>query len=425
MKVLQLYNQYRSLHGGEETVVLMTDELIKKYGGQAKLLMRSSRGLDESFWGKAKAFAGAFYNKSAYREVKAELAADRPDVVHVHNLYPLFSPSVLVACKEAGVPVVMSNHNYVLTCPTTHHLRRGTVCEKCFGGKEYHCVLTNCRGNVAESVAYAARSAYARRKGFFRGGVSQYIVLTEFAKRQLLRDGYHEEQIHVLPNMVELDHQSVDASQGDYVAFSGRMSPEKGVETLLAAARMLPEVPFRLAGHGPLLEDLKTNAPENCEFLGQLTAEEMKSFYRGARMVVIPSHWYEGCPLVVSETMSHGVPLVVSQIGGLPDLIGEGTEEPCGKTFPVRDAAQLADQVSSLWESPELCGELGSAGRRRALREYSEETYYQRLMSVYEAAMGRTAGERKLPTKETAKTESTREEVSEPKELVGSAPRTD
>lgn len=425
MKILQLYNQYRSLHGGEETVVLMTDALIKKYGGQAKLLMRSSRGLDDSLWGKAKAFAGAFYNKSAYREVAAELAADRPDVVHVHNLYPLFSPSVLVACKEADVPVVMSNHNYVLTCPTTHHLRRGSVCEKCFGGKEHHCVLTNCRGNVAESVAYAARSAYARRKGFFRGGVSQYIVLTEFAKRQLLRDGYREKEIHVLPNMVELDHDSVDASQGKYVAFSGRMSPEKGVETLLAAARMLPEVPFKLAGHGPLLADLREKAPENCEFLGQLNADQMKRFYRGARMVVIPSHWYEGCPLVVSETMSHGVPLVVSQIGGLPDLIGAGTDEPCGRAFPTRDSAQLADQVSSLWESPETCGELGAAGRRRALREYSEETYYGRLMSVYAAALGRPVeGILPQPKNET-NTAGTAEPLAAAPQLVGSADTSD
>ncbi|QDS98999.1 glycosyltransferase family 4 protein [Adhaeretor mobilis] len=397
MKVLQLYNQYRSLHGGEETVVLMTDALLKRRGHETQLLMRSSRGLDASLLGKMKAFKSAFYNRDAYAEVAASLQADRPDVVHVHNLYPLFSPSVLDACTHAGVPVVMTNHNYLLTCPTTHHLRNGKVCEKCIGGKEIHCALNNCRGSWAESVAYAARSAYARRKRSFSKNVSQFIVLTDFAKRQLLRGDYdphdiNEQNVHVLPNMVELDDTAVDPSQNNYFAYSGRMSYEKGVDVLLEAMRSLPDVTLKLAGQGPLLDELRESASENCEFLGQLNSEEMREHYRGARGVIIPSRNFEGCPLVVSEAMNHGIPLVVSEIGGLPDLVGSKLPEgqQCGRSFPTDDSAKLAAELRDLWDHPEKSRQLGESGRKRALCHFSEGAYYQGLMKVYAAATGRS-----------------------------------
>jgi glycosyltransferase involved in cell wall biosynthesis len=394
MKVLQLYNQYRSLHGGEETVVLMTDDLIRKRGGEARMLIRSSRGLDRSLAGKMQAFTNAFYSRSAFRDVEVAVCEDRPDVVHVHNLYPLFSPSVLVACRKLGLPVVMSNHNYVLTCPTSHHLRNGAVCEKCSGGHEYWCALTNCRGSWPESVAYAARSAFARRLGLFQKNVTAYIVLTDFAKRKLVSEGTDPGRIFVLPNMVPLDHEPSDASRGRYVAFSGRLSREKGVDTLLAAARQLPAVPFKIAGHGPLIDSLRANAPANCEFLGLLTPTQMTAFYREARMVVMASRWFEGCPLVVSEAMSHGLPLVVPAIGGLPDLV---PDEKLGRVFPVGDADALANRIGQLWNDPDECLRLGRAGRQHAENEYSEEVYYQRLMRVYQFAMESNAAQSKVP----------------------------
>lgn len=381
MKLLQLYNQYRSLHGGEENVVWMTDGLMKSRGHDSRVLLRSSRGLDRSLWGKFKACAAAYYNRSAYREVARELAANRPDVMHVHNLYPMFSPAVLAAARRAEVPVVMTNHNYVLTCPMTHHLRHSQVCEKCLGGREYHCVLNNCRSNLAESFAYASRSWFARRRRYFLDCVDAYVVLTDFARRQLVRGGFDPEKISVIPNPVDLSHEPGDAGSGGYVAFSGRMDHEKGVDTLLAAIRELPAIPVRLAGDGPLFEKLRTQAPSNCKFLGRLDAAQMNDFYHRARMVVIPSRWYEGCPLVVSEAMSHAVPLVVSRMGGLPDLVGDGE---CGLVFTPNNVQELRDRIESLWHDRARCRKLGAAGRAKAAAHYSEEVYYQQLMVIYE-----------------------------------------
>ena len=384
VKLLQVYNDYRSAMGGEAGVVQMIATIVEKRGGQARLMTRSSKGLDRTLAGRIRGFFSGIYDRSAYREMERMLAEDRPDVVHVHNLYPLISPSVLVACRRAGVPVVMTNHNYVLTCPIVNHLHQGRVCEKCLGGREYWCVLQNCRGSRAESLAYAVRSATARKLGFFRRDVTIQIVLSEFAKLRLLKEGFDEERIVVLPNMVELGPESAAQAPGKYAAFSGRMMPEKGVDVLLAAAARLPDVSVRLAGDGPSLEKLSSGAPANSLFVNRLGAEQMAAFYRGARFLVVPSKWFEGCPLVVSEAMSHGLPVIASRIGGLPEFVEEGVT---GLLFEPGNVAELADKIRLLWGNPDLCRRMGAAGRQKASREYNEEVYYQRLMSVYDKAI--------------------------------------
>ena len=383
MKLLQIYNQYRSMHGGEETVVNMTENLVKKNGGEASLLMRSSREIGSSVIAKAQAFASGIYSRSGYREVMDAINREKPDVVHAHNVYPLYSPSVFQACHKAKTPIVYSHHNYMITCPAWHHLRDGSVCEKCTGGKEYFCAVHNCRGSMFESVGYAVRSTVARTLGFFKKYVNVHIVLSEFAKERLIRMGIEAKQIAVLPNMVALDHEPIDASHGKYIAFSGRMSREKGIDTLLDAIRDLPNVEVRLAGDGPELEALKATAPPNAKFLGRLDAAGVFDFYRQAKFLAIPSKWFEGCPLVVSEAMSHGLPVVSSRIGGLPEFVDEGET---GYLFETGNVQQLRSIIEKLWASPDSCRQLGTAGRLKAEREYSEETYFNRLLEAYKTA---------------------------------------
>lgn len=386
MKVLQVYNDYRTFCGGESAVVEMIAATVRKHGGDARLLTRSSKGVD-SLWSKFRAFASSIYSRSAYREMTELLRADRPDVVHAHNLYPWFSPSVLVACRREGVPVVMTNHNYRLTCPIVNHLYKGRVCEKCLGGREHWCVLRNCRENRLESLAYYLRSVVARKLRLFHDNVTIQIVLNEFAKQRLAKAGFDEHRIAVLPNMVPLASGGHARTEGDYVAYSGRMMPEKGVEMLLAAAARLPDVPFRLAGDGPLLTELMFKAPPNATFVNRLDAKAMAAFYRNARLLAVPSVWFEGCPLVVSEAMSHGLPVVASRIGGLPELVDDNVT---GLLFSPGNVDELTSQLRRLWESPVLCRQMGTAGRKKAGLEYGEEIYYQRLMAIYRKAIALT-----------------------------------
>ncbi len=387
MKLLQIYNQYRSQFNGEESVVEATAELIERHGGSARLMTRSSRDIGSSVVARTRAFFSGIYSREAYHSMEQLLAEDRPDIVHAHNLYPLFSPSVLVACKRAGVPVVMSVHNQQLTCPRADHLYQGSICEKCVGGGEVNCVLRNCRQNIFESVAYAARSAFARKMRLFHDNVTLLLALSEFAKSRLIAAGFDEDRIVVLKNMVAETPGPSDASQGTYAAFAGRLSQEKGLHTLTKAAEGFDDCPIQLAGNGPLLEELERTGPANMELKGRLNGGQMQQFYRGARFVVVPSITYEMCPLVILEAHSHGIPVIASRLGAQRELVQHGVN---GLLFEPGNADDLRRRMKQLWEDPDLCRRLGQNGFERVVSEHSEASYYERLMGVYNRAIEMT-----------------------------------
>jgi len=387
VKVYQVYNEYRSGFGGEAAVVEATLRALAENGHTARLITKSSKDLEHSIVKRACAFFGGIYNVSAYREMRRLLATDRPDVAHIHGVYPMFSPSVLVACRRAGVPVVMTVHNNNFTCPTWYHLYKGRICEDCVGGREYRCALKNCRDNVAESVAYALRSAAARRFRLFHDNVDTLIALTPFSKARLIQAGFREDRIAVVPNPTPMADMAAGPGGGEYVGFAGRISAEKGADTLLAAAAGMPDIPFRIAGDGPALAELRARATPNVEFTGRLGLDSLVEFYRKARAVVAPSRSYETFALVAVEAMAAGAPVIAARIGGLPYTVEHGVT---GLLFEPGDAGDLAAQVRRLWEDPALCRRMGKAGREKVLRENTSLAYYESLMTVYESAIERS-----------------------------------
>jgi glycosyltransferase involved in cell wall biosynthesis len=380
MVVLQVYNQQRSLFGGESSVISTTMKLLQKHGHASTLYMKSSRGVDRSLTKRIKAFFGGVYSVTAYKEMLELLKKELPDLVHVHSVYPMFSPSVLVACRRAGVPVVMTVHSQILTCPNWYHLYRGTVCEECVGGHEYRCALKNCRQNYLESLAYALRSGFARTFKLFQDNVTVFIALTNFSKKKLINAGFREEQIAVVPNAASLPDVNPRPSEGKYAAYAGRLSPEKGLGILMAAAYRCPEIPVRVAGGGTMLPIDAPGLPKNVQFVGRLDHSELAAFYQKARFLVVPSVCYEQQPLVAIEAMLCALPVIASRIGGLPEVVEDGVS---GLLFQPGNAEDLAYKMKALWASPTLCKEFGQAGRRKATLSYSEDTYYTRLMSVY------------------------------------------
>jgi glycosyltransferase involved in cell wall biosynthesis len=383
VRVLTLCNNYRSRCNGELRVVAATHDLLAAAGVDSRLLVRSSRDVETGFAAKLRASFAAPYSRRAYREVRDVLGAARFDVVHAHNVYPLLSPSVLRAARDASVPVVLTAHNFGLTCPTWHHFRAGAVCERCLGGREHRCILHNCRGDLAESTAYAVRAAVARRFRLFTENVTLLVALTRFAAERFVAAGFAPERVAVLPNMAPEVKAQADAGAGGYVAFAGRMTAEKGLDTVLAAAALVPEVPFRLAGDGPMLPGLVARAPANARFVGFLDGDELHAFYRGARLLVLPSLWYEGCPMVLLEAMAHGVPAVASRIGGLPELVEDGVT---GALCEPADAAALARVVAALWREPERCRRMGAAARRRAIEAHGSAAFRDALLGLYRRA---------------------------------------
>jgi len=382
MNVVQIVNYHR-YGGGLDNHVNILINLLRKRGINVSVVARDSRLLGKGLKSKVHAFLSGIYSFSAMKEITHILQNYSMDVVHVHEVYPLISPWVLKACRKAGVPVVFTCHDYRLTCPVGFHFHNGRVCKKCMDGHEYWCVVNNCRGNIFESLAYAFRSVVARRCRLFEENVAVFITATQFVKHWLIEAGFCENKITVIPCVVDIQDLDLYQPGGEYVAYVGRISAEKGIDTLIAAAQQR-ELPVKVAGDYTGMPELVKMAPRHVQFVGQLSRSDLVGFLRNARFLVAPSVWPEAFGMVVAEAMGYGLPVIASRIGGLPEVVEEGVT---GLLFEPGNAEDLAKKMTFLWENPQLCRQMGQAGREKKIHEYTEASYYNRLLAVYEEAI--------------------------------------
>lgn len=391
MRVLTVHNRYR-LRGGEDAVVDNTHRILSERGVASEVFLRESGAVAGRLSGKLRALFSGVYARGAAAELRSAIRRFRPDVVHVHNVYPLLSPSVFPACAAEGVPAVLTCHNYRLTCPIGSHFIHGALCTRCLGGREQWCLLRNCRGSLPESAAYALRGFAASRGGWFRGPNISYIAISAYLRDFLVREAsLPAERVHVVPNATPMPSDSGAAAHDGaaHIAFAGRLSEEKGLPLLLEAARAHPDLPIRIAGDGPLRRSLEAEAPANVAFLGMLAPEALDAFYREARCVVTPSVWRETFGLVAIEAMGRGIPVIAAGHGGLRELV---RDQETGLLFTPGDAADLAAKLRWLWDRPETAAAMGARAREHARREYSEDNYFTRLMAVYESARAAEPG---------------------------------
>ena len=395
MKIVQLFNEQRSIFGGETTAISNTVEVLRRHGHQVTLAVRSSREIGDNLFRKAHAALSGMYSFSAISEIGRIVEREQPDVIHAHGVYPMWSPSIFRACRSLKVPTVLHVHCHYLTCPNWYHLRGGKVCNLCLGGNEHWCVLKNCRNSYPESAAYALRSAVARKLGLFTKEVGSFIAVSHFLRQRLVDGGYPADRIRVIPNAVlnvpEL--QAPDPATRRYIGFCGRLSAEKGAQVLIEAARRTG-LPVRIAGEGPMRAELQQAAPDSVTFLGYLRGDSLTEFYRGCRFVVVPSLSYEGLPLAAAEAMTHGLPAIGSRIGALPEVI---TENQTGLLFEPGNVNELASLMSRLWQHPELCQQFGNAASAAAKTHYSEDIYHERLLAAYRDAAA-FCGRAKVPS---------------------------
>jgi glycosyltransferase involved in cell wall biosynthesis len=378
MHVLHVYNRHRGF-GGSDRATEATIQALRRHGVEVDEFVRDSRDLAPGLAGKLAAFSGGLYAASAVREFTQTLRRRRPDIVHVHELYPMISPWVLPRCSEAGVPVVMTCNDFRLSCPVATHYSQGQACFRCAGGREYWGVLRNCRGSLAESTAYALRNASARHFGLFDRHVRRYVAISRYQREHLIDQlGLDAARVELIHCAIDLPAEPVaDPAAGSYVGFAGRFVAEKGVEVMVQACR-LAGLPMRLAGdadHHPAVRD-----DDDAAFVMTRSPADLADFYRGARIIVVPSTWPETFGIVAAEAMGHGVPVIVSRIGGLQGSVRDGET---GLLAEPGDAQDLADKLRRVWDDASLARRLGAGARRHALAEFSVQTHCERLMRVY------------------------------------------
>jgi glycosyltransferase involved in cell wall biosynthesis len=379
LRVLLVHNRYQQ-YGGEDTVVEAEAQLLRDAGHEVDQFLVDNDNI-HGLRAKLTAAALTTYNPRSKAALRDRLRARRPDIVHVHNLFPQLTPSIFDACLDEGVPSVMTLHNYRLGCANALLFRDGHPCEECLHGTAYNAVRHGCyRGSKVGSAVVASMIAYHRRAGTWQNKVSCFIALTEFARDKLVTAGLPVDKIRIKPNFVPDPLQIAQLpTRGSYALFVGRLSVEKGGETLLKAWRGV-DMPLRILGDGPLREELERAAPDNVTFLGHRDRREVFKEIAGAAFLVVPSIWYEGFPMTVVEAMAMGKPILASAIGGLQEIITEGQE---GLHFRAGDVADLQRAVDQLSASPGLLADMGSRARARYLRRLSPESNVRLLTKIY------------------------------------------
>jgi glycosyltransferase involved in cell wall biosynthesis len=390
MRVLVAHNRYRE-PGGEDAVFEAEVALLRERGHTVVTVEEDNRQIREAF-GVPLSGTG-IWSRSARLRILQVIDDARPDIAHFHNTHPLLTPSVYYACAERGVPVVQTLHNYRLICPAATLYRAGDVCELCVGravplqGIRYACY----RGSRIQSAMVAAMLGYHGFRGTWKGRVDAYVALTEFARARFIEGGLPPRKVHVKPNFVHPDPGPKN-SEGEFALFVGRLSPEKGVEMVLEAARGLGDrVPIWIVGDGPL--SLHVNkacqTTKNVRVLGYQSRAKVVELMKRARFLVFASGWYEGFPMVIAEAFACGLPVVAVSLGAAAEIVGDGHS---GLLSEPRSVQGLAQRMRWAWEHPEDCVRMGQAARLEYESLYTPARNYEILLGIYENVSGSAGG---------------------------------
>lgn len=395
VRILQVHNEYFSGRGGEDTVVDLEADLLRRHGHQVDRLTVSTAQLkDAGFLRLAAAAGGTVWSFSGYHAMKQAIARFAPDVIHAHNTFPLLSPSIFWAAKARTTPVVLTLHNFRLTCANASLFRDGRPCEQCVGHVPVPALRHRCyKRSLAGTAAVVCMNSLHRRLGTYRKKVDAYIALSEFSKAILVRSGLPPEKIFVKSNFT-FDPSQAAVSRSPQMVFAGRVSSEKGPQLLLQAWNSIKPSGHKLLmfGDGPDREDLQGRYTGDgaVVWLGAQPRERVIAALASSRFLVVPSLLYENMPMVVLEALSVGTPVIAPNSGPFPELI---THQKEGLLFTRGDADALAQALrEGLKRSTEVWAEWSKNAREKYLSRFSDEYNYRQLIAIYERVLGNVRG---------------------------------
>jgi glycosyltransferase involved in cell wall biosynthesis len=395
-------NKFLYRRGGAEGYMLDVVELQRRAGHQVELFGMAHPDnlpglpladtfpphveLEPAPGGLAGLAAGArmVWSPSSSRGMAQALERFRPDVVHLHNVYHQLSPSILAATRRAGVRSVMTLHDYKLACPSYQMLDHGRLCDACVGGSALNAVRRRCKGDSLAASALLSLESSVHRATRAYGPVDVFISPSRFLAGVMERTGLAPERLVVLNHFVEVAP-TVPAARRDGFVFAGRLSHEKGVDTLIRAMALVPPtIHLHIAGDGPVRDDLVALAaevaPAQVTFHGRLDKEQLRQVVAGSVATVVPSRWHENQPMTILESYAAEVPAVVTDLGGMPELVRDGVD---GLVVPHDDPQALADALLRLQADPVTATAMGRAGRRRLADEFDPQLHLRRLDAIY------------------------------------------
>ena len=399
LKIL-LVNKFYYLNGGSERVLFQERDYFRRLGHQVvDFSMQHPRNIDsayasffipqveydgdQSLWSKIRNTATFIHSPLAVSRLRKLVEKERPDIVHLHNIYHQITPSIIPMLKKQGLKIVLSLHDYKLICPSYTMLNKEVVCDYCRGYRFHGPLVHHCQGSRAKELLLSAEAYYHKWRKSYEA-VDMCIAPSQFMADRISAR-IPAERITVIRNGIEGDQYVPTWDDKGYALYVGRVSRQKGIETLCKAhAALGGAIPLKIVGTGPLLAELERRYPD-VELLGYRSGDELRECVGSASFVVLPSEWYENCPMSALETMALGKPMIAAAIGGLPEIIDEGVT---GLLFASGSVSDLADKMLRLWRDEPLRRRMGFAAKAKQLKRHINQVRQEAVLDVYYRLLG-------------------------------------
>jgi glycosyltransferase involved in cell wall biosynthesis len=394
IRILQVHNRHAPGWGGEETVVDLEAQLLEKWGHPVEQFYISNESLKQaSHIHQMLTVPRLFWSQSDYQKLRQVIARFAPDIVHVHNTFPLFSPSVFWAAHSANIPVVNTLHNFRHACANTILLRNDKPCEACVGGSVWPGLRHRCYSNsFIRTAAVVGMNKFHWEIGTYTRKIDAFIALSNFSRDIFVRAGLPRKKMFVKPNFVptSMPGESVRAPQ---VVFAGSMMRHKGLHVLLDAWQRIKVDggQLLLIGDGPERESLQKqfHSVLGVSWCGSMKHKEVLNCIRKSRVLVLPTLVYENCPMVLLEAFSVGTPVIVPSLGSMKTMVRHQME---GLTYLAGDPGALAGVLQqALCASSGVWSKWSAEAQQAHARSYSENTNYEQLISIYRHVMEKHA----------------------------------
>lgn len=414
MKIL-LVNKYHYVKGGSETYYFGLANLLQAHGHEViyfAMADEKNRPCEQEkyfvsnvdFNGdiskiqKVKAGFRVLYSFEAKKSISALIEQERPDVVHINLVHRHITLSIVRAIRKYNIPIVFTAHDLNCVCPNHTMLSNGKMCELCLHGKYSNCIKNKCVKCSTAKSALAAIEAINYRRMKIYDDIDLFITPSAFYKKKFEESGIiHSEIVH-MKNFLPVDTTySSDNPDKGYLLYLGRISEEKGVPTLVKAVEKLEnEIPLYILGTGPVEDEVKAyidekNLGDRIKMLGFKSGDELKKYVAEAKCIILPSECYENGPYAIMEAMSQGKPVIVSNCGGLPEIVKVGKTGFIFKPFDVDDLKSCIEKVCAL--SNDEYRQMGINAVNMAKADFSPEKYVEKLIDIYEKLIKKHKGE--------------------------------
>lgn len=404
MKILQV-NKYHYVRGGSDSVYFNTSRLLESKGHEvvhfamkypeneksptSKYFASNNDFAQNSLFQNVLNLPSLFYNTDAAEKLKQLLIAEKPDIAHLHIFYCNLTSSILKVLKDYKIPAVVSVHDYKFVCPDYLFLNgKGNICEKCKGKDYYHAITNNCIKKSKIFSTFFALECYYRDKYYpIHKMFSKLVFVSKFSKE--IHNKYKPELKDISTHLYNFDpsihNKKANPNKGNYFLFLGRLSREKGLQTLIHAFKGLPNINLKIAGTGEEMASLQQISSPNIDFLGFVKGEALKSMIANASFIIIPSEWYENNPMTIIESYSLGKPVIAARIGGIPEIVNHNMTGYLFESANIEDLKQTIIKANGL-ETTEY-RTMSTAAEQFAHENFHPEIHYEKLMKIYQEAI--------------------------------------